>query len=344
VDHTFDLLDDYLSDAPSTDYLSEYPVHFVSTTPRTHALLENTNKADSYVWNPQNEQLSLGQRPDVFRNFGMESVFAKKASGRAQDQRAQYKSEKYPWLISVHKFTMQYDFPDDADTTMIEIPKEFPPGQYVIQYMWSGFFDCIDVNILDEPSTDFFGRGSGAGGSSFDRIDHCQYIDTYEGYEIVGDCIGIGANSDATECARVCNDGCEAIQVIQSTLNPLVETAGVFTGQGHLPSECHAAASANPTGKVCFGLKMGTPQVGPNYWVSGDPEDPVFYNSCVRRTAGWTFNQVCSSCGETRIDPGFIFLKQCISCSEMRNNARPGAFLPQWDFTDSCRHCDFTQG
>jgi len=338
-EHSIEVFEDYLAAAPSVDYLSEDPVFHVSHKVNSNGLLDNNDVADSYLWVPS-MPATVGQRPPGFRDFGPSPVvMGKTEAGRAADRRAQYKNEQYPWLISVHRFTMQYDFPEDADTTMMEIPVDAGPGSYVIQYWWSGYYDCIDVNVLDDPSTDIF--GSGGGSTGYDRIDHCEYISTYDNFGVVTECRAVDPADGAQSCQQLCENeaSCEAVQVAKTALSPQVLKAGVWSGTSHLSSACAGVEGDY----VCYGVSIGTPQVGPSYLISADPEDPVFYNSCFKKSAGWQFQQTCSSCAPTLIEPGWVFGDECITCDDMRSNARPGTNIPVWNFTsqpEECRHCD----
>ena len=58
---------------------------------------------------------------------------------------------------------MEYDFGEDADTTMLEIPIDQTPGSYRVHYVWSGYYDIVDVTALDKAlATDIWGSGGQA--------------------------------------------------------------------------------------------------------------------------------------------------------------------------------------
>ena len=67
---------------------------------------------------------------------------------RTRDKRIAYRHPRYPWLIAYHKFQIQFHYPRSADTAHFRFPPHTPPGQYVIYYMWGGYRDCVDVDIL----------------------------------------------------------------------------------------------------------------------------------------------------------------------------------------------------
>merc|ERR1712048_1313750 len=212
--HTIKLLDDYIQSAPASagDYLKEHPVYHVSNVEHNHELLTGGNVASDYVWVPS-MPATKGTRPSVFRqkHFGANPSVELKKWSQGQDVRVKYKSDKYPWIISAHKFLMKYDYPEDSDTTMMEIPAELGPGKYLVAYQWSGYYDVVDVNVLDVQSTDIFGRASN-NPSGYDRNDHCQFISTYTGYSTNG-CKALGPNDRVDACEALCTNNCDAIQV-----------------------------------------------------------------------------------------------------------------------------------
>jgi hypothetical protein len=341
--NTIQNLEQYLAEAPNGDtksYLAEYPAHHVSHEDHKNSLLKEPNIADAYIWIPSMPTTSRGVRPDVFRNFGPSPVVKLKTeAARKDDARARYNNPNFPWLISVSKFSMKYDYPDDADTSMMEVPEGFPPGHYVLHYQWSGYYDVVDVNVLPVLSTDIYGRGNPGGGNFLDRIDHCQYWSNYDGYEITATCTGINPGSNILSSCP-CGADCQAIQVIQNTLDERVLSGGVFSNQNklHLPPSCRDLT----TPFVCFGLNPGTPLVGPTYAISQDPEDPVFYNTCFRKSSGWIFDQACDDCPPSIVEPGWIFGQSCLTCAKMRENARDDGTAPSWTFANDneCRDCN----
>lgn len=339
--HTISLLDDYINNAPedARDYLKQYDVHHVSGSPHSHPLLTGNNIADTYNWIPSLGDDFKGKRPAVFRQ-GPGNHFAnlnvkKKTWTEGQDARVKYTSEKYPWIISAHRFLMKYDYPKDADTTMLEIPPEYGPGRYLVHYMWSGYYDIVDINVLDEVSKDVFGR-KGDNPSGYDRTDHCRFVSGYEGFSVLN-CKGLGSSDRIDACE--CGPDCDGIQVVSTKLEPTIQKTGI--AHPSLPSECAEAQIGFE--RVCYAVKQGVPQVGPSYRISADPEDPVFFSSCYTKASGWQFLQTCANCPSLTIEPGWIFGSKCISCADMRRNTESGNFVPTWRFLDGdiCRSCDF---
>ena len=339
--HTIGLLDDYIKNAPASgqDYLKEHPVMHVSDVTHNHQLLSGGNVAASYHWIPS-IAASKGKRPLVFRqgHFGANPQVKLKKWSAGQDMRVKYKSAKYPWIISAHRFLMKYDYAKDADATLIEIPKEEGAGKYIVAYQWSGYYDIIDVNVMTAPSTDVFGK-AGDNPSGFDRTDHCEFIPYTPIYKVLG-CLALSATNDAEKCNSLCKAGCDGIQVEATKLNAVVLGTGIYA-DAELPPECNAVKNSGD--HVCYAVTQGIPVVGPAYRVSSDPEDPVFYNSCYTKASGWTFDQKCADCPTVTIEPGWSFGQRCISCTEMRTNAAPGSFVPKWTPLPEagvCRACD----
>jgi len=184
--HTLRLLDDYIDNAPASaqDYMKDVPVMHVANQLHSHPLLQSPNSAAEYTWVPSIPE-TKGKRPSVFRqkHFGPNPTVQLKKWSAGQDKRVMYQSAKYPWIISAHRFLMKYDYPEDADTTMMEIPKELGAGKYIVAYQWSGYYDIIDVNVLPVPSTDVFGK-PGTDPSGYDRTDHCEFINSYANYKV----------------------------------------------------------------------------------------------------------------------------------------------------------------
>jgi len=348
-DHSLELFDDYLNNAPSTTYLSDYPVYHVAHGDNTNQHLVPGNLAATYHWVPSDAS-TIGVRPSVFRDFGQNvHVKAKTANSVANNKRAKYNNPNYPWLISVHKFSMLYDFPEDADTTMMEIPAELEPGRYIIHYTWSGYYDVIDINVLSVPSTDLFGTPSG--GSDYDRLDHCEFVSTYTGYEITSACTAVQVGQTFSEiCAPLCalnSNTCDGIQLLPTTLHPKVTDTGIWSGREHLPKNSNGEeicpADLTSSDFVCFAVKQGEPLVGPTYRLSADPEAPHFYASCFTKSGGWSFSQQCDTCPPVQTDAKWIFGKSCVQCDKMRAYKQQGRLLPKWEFaTDElqCRHCE----
>ena len=64
----------------------------------------------------------------------------------ATDANVAYTNPKYPWIISAHRFALEGGWTQQADIARFKIDQ--PPGEYVLHWSWSGYYDCIDVAVL----------------------------------------------------------------------------------------------------------------------------------------------------------------------------------------------------
>jgi hypothetical protein len=295
-------------------------------------------------------------RPASFRKFANARVYSKKATATANDKRAKYKSEKYPWLISVSKFALHEDKPEDMDSALVEIPSDYPSGQYVVQYSWSGYYDCTDVNLLTAPSTDLYGSAApAADAGGFDRVHHCLYTPSLPNYRTYQDkCFEVKENEsgDNGNCAAECqkNNECDSYIVSPAVLPASAKYRGTFapSQNSHLPAVCDKLVAGFTTDKdkrmVCYPIRSGDrPVVGPPYKIVTDPEDPVFYSTCYQRKAAWTFKDTCVACNPPPATADFRFGDQCISCRDMNRNYLSSAG-PFWKVADVCEDCDAARG
>ena len=53
-----------------------------------------------------------------------------------------------PWILGVHAFSIMWHYaPGDACTCL---PAGTPPGSYIAYYMWAGYRDCVDIDVLPD--------------------------------------------------------------------------------------------------------------------------------------------------------------------------------------------------
>jgi len=55
----------------------------------------------------------------------------------------------------------------------------------VVQYIWNGYYDCIDVNGIVDLSTDFYGEQASV--FTFDKFDHYLWNPVYTSYNVMGE-------------------------------------------------------------------------------------------------------------------------------------------------------------
>ncbi len=69
----------------------------------------------------------------------------------ANDKRASYVSAKYPWIEMVSLFNNVFKnhntVVDQADIARFFVPARSGPGSFVVWFQWSGYMDCVDVDV-----------------------------------------------------------------------------------------------------------------------------------------------------------------------------------------------------
>jgi len=78
----------------------------------------------------------------------------------------------------------------------------------------------------------------------------------------------------------------------------------------------------------------------PEYIISDDPADPVFYSTCFIRTPNLFYLPPEDQSADT--DPSkYEFMGQCLPCDLYKSNSNPGFGVPnRWAWADVCRDCD----
>lgn len=351
ISHTLDTLEAYLKAAPTPalDYMKDtWALH--SAPPNSAA------PGTSVLSSPVTTSWYPGGRPSSFRAYtGTVEVYNKTISAVAADKRAKYTNPDMPWIISVHKFALHEDRAEEMDLAFMEIPTGSASGQYVVQYLWNGYYDCVDVNVLASQSTDVFGTNSTD--SSLDRIDHCAYNMTLNNFRVMqSGCWELKVGDSPSGCIDSCAklnepdyNKCHGVQISPVRLPASAKFPGMFQGgTSHLPpsNDCDVSSFA-PTSSVCYGIRIGdTPIVGPPYKVVADPEDPVFYSTCYRKKPGWKFAQTCPACVPPVLKPTNKFGytdASCTTCRDMYTNQSP-LVTPVWAVSNVCFACDGTLG
>jgi len=347
IKHTRALLDDYLESAPagSSDYMADHKSHHVGS------MLGSTTSEN--VRDTLSSLYGVGAQKGNIRNFGANwgnkparnsPIYPKKPDKTMDDIRVSYKSNKYSWIVSAHKFKLHEDKSEEADLVMMEIPVGQATGQYVIQYSWNGYYDCTDVNVISDTSIDFY--GAPATEIQFDKLDHCRWIDTYQDYSVLGECREIKKGESADACFNQCKNinGCYGVQVVPYKLSDQVGKKGLFQGTtSTMPQECNSLQVDSEDSLVCFPIKEGKSVVGSTYDISEDPYDSIFYGTCYIKAGAWTFLQTGIAPVVTETDK-FKFGRECISCDSKTNN-KLDFRVPFWEVTfGECEHCDRTVG
>ena len=117
---------------------------------------------------------------------------AHRKDGLPAQARVLYQSERFPWIMSIHRFPILNAYPTQWDIARFEVPPGSPPGRYILYYAWRGYRDCVDIDVLPDstpvPNTpraiygyrpEGMGAYGGADAQGYVKTDHCQYPAPY---------------------------------------------------------------------------------------------------------------------------------------------------------------------
>ena len=135
------------------------------------------------------------------------------------DFRVSYKSDLYPWILSVHNFSIPFDHEFYATKTSVarfKVPETVEAGNYILHYVWGGYRDCIDINVMSTPTPVSKVYGSGPSlGKTIVKHDHSEFVR-------VGEMRGSihlidKATRDASVCIQECISSCccDGVQVVR---------------------------------------------------------------------------------------------------------------------------------
>ncbi len=97
-----------------------------------------------------------------------------------KDRRLAYTHPEFPFIMAVHRFRVSFHRPAAADTAHFRFPAGTPPGRYIIYYMWGGYRDCVDVDVLPDHKP-VVQTQRGINGykanrpETYTKTDHCQH-------------------------------------------------------------------------------------------------------------------------------------------------------------------------
>ena len=112
--------------------------------------------------------------------------------GLPAQARVLYQSERFPWIMAMHRFPILNAYPTQWDIARFEVPPGSPPGRYILYYAWRGYRDCVDIDVLPDskpvPNTpraiygyrpEGMGTYGGTDAQGYVKTDHCQYPAPY---------------------------------------------------------------------------------------------------------------------------------------------------------------------
>jgi hypothetical protein len=168
------VLEDYLANVPRSGNLSHPAWRRVHVLPPTNSIWFNefTDITSSYFTGtapsnsndprvvPRPANLMTTCKAITAASFSCDpndppSQWFYKDSWLNWDLRAEYFSAKYPWIESVHRFQVsvtQTVFANTYHSASFRIPARKGPGNYMLHWAWSGYYDVIDVSLSSRPA------------------------------------------------------------------------------------------------------------------------------------------------------------------------------------------------
>ena len=225
-------VDDYLANAPPAKQLHDQDRHkryhgSGSTLASLHgakdeaqaALYKKLWKEQLATTDPMYQLLNHTREPNhhVFR-------YHDAALKEAGDLRAEYKSDKYPMIVSAGKYEHVGERAGDWDGVAVGLPADAEPGHYVLWWHWSGYYDCVDFDRFPDKIADdlVYGKDGFKRNASgqlilnpkgekipnvvYNRVDHCQYQDVRR---VVSKCV-------VTKTADECRDLVESSRMARN--------------------------------------------------------------------------------------------------------------------------------
>ena len=72
----------------------------------------------------------------------------------AKDRRVEYLNDKYPFLVSVHRYTVPSQQPSEYDFANIRVPQGDDPEDYIVYWvilahnLFAANFNCVVIIVL----------------------------------------------------------------------------------------------------------------------------------------------------------------------------------------------------
>ncbi len=128
---------------------------------------------------------------------------------------------RYPFLESAHMFfnvlKEHFTYSNHADIARFTVPGRLGIGNFILWFYWSGYMDCVDINV--QPGTTAIVNRYGLPASAtnvptFVKLDHCEY--TYIGSALT-QARKLGSNRDASACVADCakTRNCYGVQIVR---------------------------------------------------------------------------------------------------------------------------------
>lgn len=185
-----------------------------------------------------------------------------------------------------------YHLPNDFDSISVQIPGWSGDGHYIVHWRWSGYYDCVDVDVRSTDVAEVYGVDSNT--FIFNRIDHCQYVDPDA---IVTPCMNV--LSDAQPCINAL-PGWMDTQRLGLNIVPIKNPASVyeaFEDQVNIPWNNPTCASSSWT------RLLGTETQSVGSWSTWESNTNTQVGQmCTNVVSGyyedqtWTFRRAVTAC------------------------------------------------
>jgi hypothetical protein len=374
--HTTQLLEDYIKNAPNGSDYSKQPkwqryhrmdrysldnnLTNVDDIPRTNVVNfyeKFIPKGDpAYIARPPEFGGRVGGQTNVHENNTWQVSYW--PSNRTRDIRVEYKSDKYPWIESVARFELTSLQPVRPDVANFVIPGRDGAGRYIVQWLWTGYRDCIDVDFKPAVVDQVYGFRYNA--STFKRIDHCMFKNHFQEARFYTEMVG-----DMSACLKQCEKdtfNCYGVNVV-----PLKAPPGVYPKFKMSPMQKYQyfypnvygadfyniwnetifnsnrdKLMANPTSDkyLCYGITplsiiSGTEE---EFTTTNDPEDPIYYSTCYYKLNSNMFDDYLNK-QSAEMDVVWRSNGKCIDCASKKKFSNPN-IPPVWKTADICVNCD----
>jgi len=296
------------------------------------------------------------QRHEKFGTYGNEVRWLYNPKYYQDDKRCSYYNAQFPHIFAVHRFVQVETVASRAgDRDIARFTIELsdsaqgqPQGQFLIQYLWRGYFDCADIDLFPNTTvvTAIGGRPLRADEPQWNKVDHCQFEEVQN---LETGCSEVVTNADRCLKACVANVNCLGVNAVPlwlpQTVYPLFSNrVGIpWTSPNGMMRGCDRGTfeGLGRNAKVCYGVN---PRQANNthsmYSVTDDPEDPLFYATCFIKRSQWAFDL---SLGNTTViipvPPAWNFGGKCVDCMEWKAS-QENFNIPTWTLPTQCVNCD----
>lgn len=299
-------------------------------------------------------------RHEKFGSYSNEVRWIYKQEYVVNDLRCSYYNPTFPHIFAVHRFVQVDTVVSRAgDRDVARFTIEFDAsstaqgakqGQFLIQYLWRGYFDCADIDLFPSstPVLAIGGRQLLKTEPQWNKVDHCQF-EEIQGLE--GGCSEV--ITSAERCLKTCVDrtNCHGVNVVPlwlpNTVYPLfgdrvgIPWAGGMNGMMGGGCDKNIFEGLSRDARVCYGLVARQPNnTHSMYSVTDDPEDPLFYATCFIKRSQWAFDlSLGNSTTIVAVPPPWNYAGKCVDCMEWKA-AQENFNVPFWKIPSNCVNCD----